>query len=260
MRSTFISLVILKKGRRVEGQPHAASQAPTASAVPVYPVKAFGTGVDARASRACQTPTLPALVGPFWMLGCVSFLGGLLAASHTTAARNVPPPPAPCLVATPAGFTPALRRGWYQTTPIPKPSENERHGVSVTCCAAFCVADQACLGFEVYRPCGISDCYIFHAYSSENFTLHAGAHTFTRPAGSAAGPPVPASCTPKPKPAPGQNGTLCGHTVVLDTARKILPWSADNKSAGAGPGSYEHAARVAWYDCSVFVSHVTPGT
>ena len=153
-----------------------------------------------------------------------------------------PPPPPPCPVAAPAGFTAAPRHGWYETTPIPKPSEEERHGVSVACCAAFCVADAECQGFEVFKPCGISDCYNFHAYSKTNFTANTGAHTFTRPAGQPTGPPAPPHCSARGE----GEGVLCGHKVVLDDTKKIMPWSADNQTAGGGPGAYEHAARLAW--------------
>ena len=169
---------------------------------------------------------------------------GLFVGVAAAAAVAAPPPP-PCPVSSPAGFTPLPEHGWFGTTPIPKPSENQRHGVNVACCAAFCVADPLCQGFEVYEPCGISDCYNFHDYN-KTFTRNAGGYTFTRPAGSPAGPPAPKSCTPPPKPPPGQDGVLCGHKVVLDDTKKILPWSADNKTAGGGPGSYEFAARLAW--------------
>jgi hypothetical protein len=169
------------------------------------------------------------------LLGPLVALTGSSSSSSSSVAAAVPPPP--CPVATPSGFTPAAQHGWYATMPIPKPNEDQRHGVSVECCAAFCKADALCQGFEVYQPCGISDCYNFHTYNS-TFTHNAGAYTFTRPRGSPAGPPAPLSCTPAPK--------LCDHPVILDDTKKIMPWSTNNATAGGGAGAYEYAARLAW--------------
>ena len=107
-------------------------------------------------------------------------------------------PSTPCPVTTPAGFTPAPQQGsWYDPScpvdpktgidPCAKPSVQHRHGVSVECCAELCAADPECQGFQVYEPCGISDCYAYHQPVKSNFTPFSGSHSF---AWSGTRPPV----------------------------------------------------------------------
>ena len=113
-------------------------------------------------------------------------------ALQQTAPRAAPPPPPPCPVATPLGFKPAPQEGYWADPSCPvdpatgedscaMPSIARRHGVSVECCAQFCAADPACQGFQVFEPCGISDCYAYRGAQVQKnaFTPRPGTHSFT---------------------------------------------------------------------------------
>jgi hypothetical protein len=167
-----------------------------------------------------------------------------LVEENTALLLAVAAPPPPCPVAPPSGFVPAPQQGWWvdsscQNMSCAKPDISHRHGISIECCAEYCAADPDCQGFEIFQPCGISDCYAYHHIDNSTFTPHTGAHSFSwsgtrRPAVRN----VSARCVPTAK--------LCGHPVVLDEQQKILPWSAGNVSAGGAAGAYEHSARLAW--------------
>lgn len=135
--------------------------------------------------------------------------------------REEAPPPAapppqspPCLVATPSGFKPAPQQGsWADpscpvdpktgTNPCAKPNIEHRHGVSVECCAEYCAADPECQGFQVFEPCGISDCYAYHKIEKSAFTPHNGSYSFSW--GGARPPvhPISAGCASKKSWNPG---------------------------------------------------------
>ena len=88
-------------------------------------------------------------------------------AGPAAAAGAALPPSPPCPVAAPPGFALASQQGWWidptcANMSCAKPNIDHRHGVSVECCAEYCAADPECQGFEVYEPCGISDCYAYH--------------------------------------------------------------------------------------------------
>lgn len=57
---------------------------------------------------------------------------------------------------TPPGFVAAPAEGWWvdascANMKCAKPNIDQRHGISIECCAEYCAADQACKGFEVYE-------------------------------------------------------------------------------------------------------------
>ena len=177
------------------------------------------------------------------MLSCIS-----LRYTHVAARvllSHMPPAPPSCPTAAPAGFTAAAQQGWWvdpscANMRCAKPDIEHRHGISVECCAEYCAADPECKGFEVYEPCanGYSDCYVYHHIDNSTFTPHPGAHSFSW---TGARPPVrnlSKACVPTPK--------ICDHPVIVDDQQKILPWSANNASAGGGAGAYEYSARLAW--------------
>ena len=167
----------------------------------------------------------------------------LAASADPAAAGAALPPSPPCPVAAPPGFALASQQGWWidptcANMSCAKPNIDHRHGVSVECCAEYCAADPECQGFEVYEPCGISDCYAYHHVDKSTFVAHPGAFSFSWSGARTPVHNVSSKCTPVNK--------LCDHPVVLDAEQKIMPWSSTNTSTGLGPGAYEYTARLAY--------------
>ena len=97
----------------------------------------------------------------------------------------VPPPPPPPPPPTPAGFQLFRQHGyWHNTAPC---NGNFSHctapeHVSVAQCAANCMraAPRKCLGFEVFQPLGVSQCYLFFDTLAAPFTPNPESWAYVR--------------------------------------------------------------------------------